>query len=135
MCVGPELVAAMVSLRDAAEDNPAVHNANTPVDAELFRYFHTLLVDARIHALRDLARRIAQAPPPAFLCLDLLVEAATDTILLCETGLKFEEKSYRQHLVPITRELPESLQSLFTDSFCRHSARAFLRHCATLDQL
>jgi hypothetical protein len=129
MCVGQELVSAMIRLRDATEGNACVHNKNTPRDPALVSYFQNALVDSRMDELRGLARAIGECLPPGFFAHDVAVEAGTERLYVFETGLKFEDYSYREHLTSISADLPRSIKQLFSGEYPRASARAFLRQC------
>jgi hypothetical protein len=128
MCVGKELVTAFVRLKDATNGSPSVHNKDTPLEPSVITHFQTLLVQDRLAELEGLANRIGGALGPGFYSHDLVTEAATDDIYVCEVGLKLSNGIYRRHLFSLRHELP-GMELCFSLDYPKEAARAFVREC------
>jgi hypothetical protein len=128
LCVGSRTVAAWVRARPVDQGSPSVHSRDTPVDPELIEHLHGELVAGRDAEFAALAARIATAIGPGFFAHDLLIDRTTGEILLCETGLKFHDTTYTNHLRPAAAHIP-CLSKLYSPALVEASARALLAEC------
>ena len=132
MGVGRRCVAAYARMRPVA-GGPSVHDADTPRDPKLINHFHQELVAKRMPELRELSGRLGQVLGLGFYAHDILPEAKTGNLYLCETGYKVDESHLRSHLKPLREQLVFR-DSLF-EPFAEASAKAFLDEVARLKLL
>ncbi len=125
ICVSGHVIHTYVRARPAGE-GASVHAIDTPADADLLEYLQEELVNKNAEKLNEIASKIATAIGPGFYAHDLLVKKGTSEIFVCETGLKFSDKSYSRLVLKLKNDLP-SHRLMITDEFPRKSARAFLR--------
>lgn len=129
MGVGRRCVAAYARMRPIA-GGPSVHDADTPRDPKLINYFHQELVTKKMHELRELSDRLGKVLGIGFYAHDILPEAKTGNLYLCETGYKVDEGHLRSHLKALRAQLVFR-DSLF-EPFVEASAKAFLEEVAQL---
>ena len=129
MCVGSRPVAALVRARSVQEGSPSVHNRDTPVDPDLIEHLHAVLIAGREAEFATLAKRVTAALGQGFFAHDLLIDRETDEILVCETGLKFHDSTYHDHLRPAAARIP-CLGAIYSPAFIEESAQALLAECA-----
>lgn len=125
LCVGREIVHAYVRAKDAEPGAPSVHARDTPLDAELIEHLQLGLVSRRMTELRALARLLGDALGPGFYAHDLLIETKTSKIFVCESGFKFDDKSYLDRIAPIANDCP-SHSWMITSEFAERAAELFL---------
>lgn len=94
MCVGPHITHAFIRARDVGEGNPSVHSKNTPRDAALIQSLARRLIEPNEARFVELAQRAYGALGPGFYAHDILIEAESDRVLVCETGFKFNDGTY-----------------------------------------
>jgi hypothetical protein len=128
LCVGREIVHAFVRARNTKDGSPSVHSRNTPTDPELLEFLHTKLVNPHIAKFQLLAKDVATVLGLGFYVHDLLVEKQTGKIFICETGFKFHDWTYVNHISSISDSLP-SHHWMPTPECARKSAEAFLKEC------
>ena len=96
VCIGTYLIRIYIRARDVSENNPSVHNKDTPKDRELLDYLHEKLVVPRLEAFHALSDRIGRVLGPGFYAHDVLIENKTGQLFLCETGFKFYDDTYEE---------------------------------------
>lgn len=99
------LLAAWVRARDEAEGSANVHSRDTPLHPALLRYLHAALVTDRMTDLLDLTLGLGNAYGNGVFVHDLLTCAKTGRISVAESGLKFDDETYRLHLLPIVGQI------------------------------
>lgn len=125
LAVGRHIVHGFVGIRPADLTRPSVHGVTTPRNAPLYNHVYQTLYLDREDQLRALAVQLNEALGPGFYHHDLLVEAGSDRIYLCETGYKFDAYAFSRHLAPIKDQTPY-LDPFFNGDFARWSAEAVL---------
>jgi len=89
-----------------AGSEPSVHTRDTPVDADMIRYFHDKLVKPNTDQIAEIAKGVKRALGVGLYAHDILPCAKTGRFFLCETNFKFYEGNYRFHMAPIAAEHP-----------------------------
>jgi hypothetical protein len=125
LAVGRRIVHSFVGIRPADMTRPSVHGVTTPRNAALYNHAYQKLFLDRQDQMRALAVQLNKALGPGFYHHDLLVEADSDRIFLCETGYKFDAYAFSQHLAEIRDQTPH-LDPFFNGDFARWSAEAVL---------
>ena len=106
MCVGPYVTHAFVRARDVSDGNPTVHMKNTPLDAGLIHALERRLIEPNGAQFSELAQRTYEALGPGFYAHDILVEAGSNRVLMCETGFKFNDGSFGDWVEKVGSQLP-----------------------------
>lgn len=128
-CVSNKILHAYVRARNIQENNPSVHAYNTPLDFELLAQLQTQLVDPYREEFKEIADRIFRALGPGFYAHDLMIEAKTKKIYVCETGLKFDDPAFWMHAMPIANHLPFHQPLFPPENFAALSARTLISDC------
>ena len=129
MCIGSRLVQVYVRARDQTENNPSVHNANTPRDRELLDFLYGKLVDPRLDELISLTERIGSALGPGFYAHDVLVDRESGELLVCETGFKFYDGSYCERMRGVLGDRGFIGSVFDQETYAGHAASVFLSYC------
>ncbi|TMV09012.1 hypothetical protein FGK63_07785 [Ruegeria sediminis] len=90
---------------------PSVHTRDTPVDADLIRYFHDKLITPNQDQIADIAAAVKRGLGVGLFAHDILPCARTGKLYLCETNFKFYDGNHRFHMAPIREQHP--VPSLF----------------------
>lgn len=98
LCVGSKCLSVYVRARPESESSPSVHSRNTPKNIKLLRYLHTQLVEKNRPMIDSIAKAIGENFGPGFYAHDILPCTQTGKLYVCETGLKFNDWTYRRHL-------------------------------------
>ena len=69
-------------------------NRDTPRDPELLRYLRAELASADLERLLSFAARVGRTLGPGFYAHDVLVEAGSGELYLCETEFKFYPRPF-----------------------------------------
>lgn len=115
--VGEHLIAANVGIRPWSENDLSVHLIDTPLDVELISHFQTLLVDRNIDRFISLAKKLGACLGPGIFTHDIVIEAETQEIFVCETGIKFDIGAVENHFQPIKSEIPAL--DFHPENFCK----------------
>ena len=129
MCIGSRLVQAYARARDEAENDPSVHNANTPQDREFLDHLYSVLVSRRIEEYTQLAQKIGSALGPGFYAHDILVANDSDELFLCETGFKFFDMSYWNTVRGIVDDRAFQYNVVDPETHARYAASVFIAYC------
>ena len=129
MCIGTRLVQAYVRARPEAENDPSVHNADTPRNRELLDHLYGALVSQRIEEYAQLAEKIGSALDPGFYAHDILVANDSDKLFLCETGFKFFDISYWNVVESIVDDRAFQYNVVDQETHARHAASVFIAYC------
>lgn len=127
MAVGGTLIATYVRARDVAEGSASVHAVNTPKDADLLNWLYATVVLPRQGELERICRSVERAFGLGFYSHDILPEAATGKLFVCETGFKVDEISLRAHLARIGPSL--AWPALWNGGDMAATAHAFFHAC------
>ena len=106
MCVGSYVTHAFVRARDVSEGDPSVHLKDTPHDAELINTLERQLIEPNKVQFSELAQRTYDALGPGFYAHDILVEAGSNRVLMCETGFKFNDASFAEWVEAVRSQRP-----------------------------
>src|SRR5690606_9250395 len=98
LCVGSHCISAYVRVRPVSDGSPSVHTKDTPRHLSLLRELHRRLVDDRRSEINELSVKIGRGLGPGFYAHDLLPCAQSQKYLVCESGYKFSDWTYRRHL-------------------------------------
>ena len=130
LCVDDIVLHAYPRARDVQEGNGSVHSRNTPLDPALIEHLHQTLVATRAEDFSRVARRLFDVLGHGFYAHDLLIDQKDGSISVCESGFKFDDRTYTGHLKPISDKIPSQAVMFFpVCEFARLSARAFLTRC------
>jgi hypothetical protein len=135
LCVGARILHGYVRARDVAEGSASVHALDTPLDPRLVEMLQECQVEQRMPELVDLAAGIAAALGPGFYAHDVLMPNDGGPPQLCETGFKFNDRSYPGRLLPVAAELPSHRIMFTMPEWAETSAGLFLDECARLAYL
>jgi hypothetical protein len=105
MCVGTEMIGVIVRARPDIDGSASVHEKDTPVDAGLLNYLHKKLVEPHREELKKLCQEIGQVLGVGFYAHDILPERDTGKFFLCESNIKFNNRSTQRRLWSIRDEL------------------------------
>jgi len=125
IAVGREMIHAYVRARPDEEDSPTVHAKNTPLDPVLVEHLQATMVQNREEELTRVTAQISDTLGPGFFVHDIVVCNRTEKIFVCESGFKFNDDAYTDHLFPISTEL-RSHELLFSGAFGKRAAEAFI---------
>jgi hypothetical protein len=131
MAVGQRCISVFVRARPVQDGDASVHNSDTPLDPMMWNFFYERLVVPNRKTIQTLCERIASVLGLGFYAHDLLPDRTVGELLVCETGFKFDDVSYRQHFWPLRGQL--MAEEFLTTEFPIRSAEAFceqLRHTA-----
>lgn len=103
MCVGTELISLLVRTRPVSEQDPSVHDQDTPLDGDLLNSLYFEIALPRQAAVETICSRLGQRLGLGFYAHDLLPERETGRTFVCESNLKFDEGTLRAHLAPSAR--------------------------------
>jgi hypothetical protein len=123
MCVGRRCLSIFIRARSVEQRDPSVHSTDTPVNAALLNFLYERIVVPRSAAISSLCVGIAEALGLGFYSHDILPERSTERVLLCETGFKFYDNLYREHVWPLRGQLIND--DYLSDDFPHRSAECF----------
>lgn len=132
MCIGSRLLQAFVRARDTGENNPSVHNADTPRNRDLLDYLYDILVAPRLDDYKSLARTVGDILGPGFYSHDILIDNDTGALLLCESGFKFFDLSYWETVEAIANNRKFQYNVLNQEDYARYAAEIFVSYCADM---
>ena len=129
LAIDGEIAHAFVRARDAKDDDPSVHEGDTPDDPDLLAFLHTELVEPRRAEFGELARRLAGAMGPGFYVHDILIERDSDRIFVCESGLKFDYGLNWLRFEPKANLFPSFGVMFPLESYAAHCGAIFAKQC------
>ena len=107
VCLRAQVVGAQVLFAWVrAGKDASVHTRDTPVDADLIRHFHDLLIRPNMDQIKTISQRVKDALGVGFFAHDILPCKKTGRLLLCETNFKFYDGNYRFLMKPIADKHP-----------------------------
>ncbi len=124
-CINQVIVDTLVRARPVSENNPAVHNNDTPLDAKLIHRLYDQLIRPNRVVLDEICAKLHRALGDGFYGHDALIEPRSGRIAICESGFKFEDFSTFEHLRPIAPELPMYAGFFNREANIREAARVF----------
>jgi len=128
LAVTGTMISAYVRLRPTGEAEAAVHASDTPRDPHLIAHFHELLVETNRPQLIKLCEQIGGVLGPGFYAHDILPSRETGELYVCETGFKFDDRGYRESLLPVSSDLP-CLMDHFTIGIADVAAEVVAEQC------
>ena len=129
MCIGSLLLQVYVRARDQNENDPSVHNANTPRDKRLLAHLYGDLVTPRLDEFVSLAERIGSVLGPGFYSHDVLIDKESGELLVCETGFKFYDGTYSERMLGILDDRGFIGSAFDQETYAGHAASVFLSYC------
>ena len=132
MCIGSRLLSVYVRARDVKENNPSVHNSNTPRDRALLKFLYSRLVESRLEEYSLLAEKMGLTLGPGFYAHDVLVDNDSSELYVCETGFKFFDGTYWGRMGDIIES--RKFQTGFVDqeTYAGYAASVFVTYCAEM---
>ena len=130
MCIGSQVLQIYVRARDVSENNPSVHNKDTPLDHELLDFLYKQLVAPRLANYYLLAESIESILGPGFYAHDVLVDNNSDDLILCETGFKFFDQSYSNRMMGVISDSKFQRSILDQTTYAGYAASVFVTYCA-----
>ena len=130
MCIGSQILQIYVRARDASENNPSVHNKDTPLDHELLDFLYKQLVTPRLANYYLLAESIESILGPGFYAHDVLVDNDSDDLILCETGFKFFDRTYSNRMMGVISNSKFQRSILDQTTYAGYAASVFVTYCA-----
>lgn len=126
LAVGGTCVGLYAGARPTHQGQAGVHLLDTPRDKKLLERLHTDIIAARQTELEALCRQIGAVLGLGFFAHDILPCAATGRFLVCESGIKFNNREPLQVFAGIGEDLA-MYADMFSGEECRRSARALIR--------
>lgn len=105
MCINDRITHHFIRARHTSEGNPSVHAKDTPKNANLINALHREVSEAAENQLERIAEQVYRAFGPGFYAHDILVDTRTNRAIICETGYKFNDRTYQKHLHEIAHEV------------------------------
>ena len=132
VCIGTYLIRIHIRARDVSENNPSVHNKDTPKDRELLDYLHEKLVAPRLEAFHALSYRIGHVLGPGFYAHDVLIDNKTGQLFLCETGFKFYNDTYEERMIGVVGDRNFLCNVSDQETYAGYAASVFVSYCAEM---
>jgi hypothetical protein len=132
ICINERILHAFTRARAASDGNASVHSSNTPLDPNLLEYLHAELVEPHHDAFAQIAAKLHRLIGNGFFVHDLLIERQTGAIMVCESGLKFDDWPYRMRLAKVGDAIPSQAPIMVLKPFAMRSADTFADICETL---
>jgi hypothetical protein len=105
MAVGEVLTSTIIRARAITEGSASVHTSNTPADPRLLNFLYAKVISPRMHSIVDVCRKAGARLGLGFYAHDLLPPRGSSSVLLCESGFKFDDYSPRDYIGHIARDL------------------------------
>jgi hypothetical protein len=125
LAVGRACVGLYAGARPTHQGNASVHLLDTPRDRALLERLHSELIAARRTELEALCRQIGAVLGLGFFAHDILPCADTGRLLVCESGIKFNNREPLKVFAGIGEDLP-MYADMFSGEECRRSAQALI---------
>lgn len=90
MCVEGIITDIYLRFRNSKENNPNVHNTNTPLDADLQNFYYDTKIKPNLKQLEDLCSKVGNLLKLGFYAHDILLCNKTSQFYLIEVGFKFD---------------------------------------------
>lgn len=132
LCIDNVVLHAYPRARDDQEGDASVHAHDTPADPALIEHLHKSLVQPRSVEFTSIAQQLYEVLGHGFYVHDLVIEAATGAVFVCETGFKFDDAAYWRHLEPIASRIPSQSVLFPVQQFAQYSAGVFLERCQSI---
>ncbi len=132
VCIGTRTLQIYVRARDVEENDPSVHNKDTPKNSELLEHLYRNLVAPRLEQLHALGNRIGRALGPGFYAHDVLVDNKSGHLYMCETGFKFYDSSYAKPMKNVVRGRNLQHTILDQETYAGYAGSVFLAYCAEM---
>ena len=130
MCVGSSVVQIYVRASDTENNNPSVHSRDTVLDYNVISQISESLVKPNLENYHRLAKDIDSALGPGFYSHDLLVDRNSGTIYLSETGFKFYDSTYFDHMHEVIGDHKFIDGVMDIETYAAYAASVFVTYCA-----
>ena len=132
VCIGTYLIRIYIRARDVSENNPSVHNKDTPKDRELLDYLHEKLLAPRLEAFHTLSYRIGHVLGPGFYAHDVLIDNKSGQLFLCESGFKFYDDTYENWMIGVVGDRNFLCNISDQETYAGYAASVFVSYCAEM---
>ncbi len=132
VCIGTHLLKIYIRARDVSENNPSVHNKDTPKNRELLDYLYEKLVAPRVEVLHAFCYRIGHVLGPGFYAHDVLIANKTGQLFLCETGFKFYDNTYEERMIDVVGNRNFLFNISDQETYAGYAASVFVTYCAEM---
>jgi len=132
LCIDDHVLHAFTRARDVEEGEAGVHSQDTPLNPALIEHLHAHCVEPNRPAFATIAKQLHAVLGHGFFVHDLLVETGTGSVMVCESGFKFDDKTYAKHIASIAADVPSQSPLLPMGPFARRSARVFAQECTAI---
>ena len=122
LAVGGDCISAFARARPVADGDASVHAKNTPVDAALMNHLDEQVVRPNLPKIREICADIGRVQGLGCYVHDILPCRTSGQLLVCESGLKFDDRTIRQRMAPIA-----ALTPVFADMVSGEESRAAAR--------
>ena len=129
MCIGSTIVQIYCRAADVENGNPSVHSADTPHDSGLMRHLCDKLVIPNVFQFQNIAKNIENALGPGFYAHDLLIDQISGDILVSETGFKFYDTVYSDHMRNVIGNCDLLTGVMNANSYATYAASVFITYC------
>lgn len=129
LCIGSEVMHAYIRARDTTEGNPSVHAKDTPLNPALIEQMQAQLIEPREAEFAQLAQGLAGVLGDGFFVHDLLIDRHSGRVLVCESGIKFDDMAFWKHMSAIADQIPSHAPLLPVEAFAVRSAQVFADQC------
>ena len=132
ICIGTRVLQIYVRARDVNENDPSVHNQDTPKDGELIVYLYDRLVAPRLEEFYALGSCLGNVLGPGFYVHDVLVDRNSGQLNLCESGFKFYDDTYSEHMMGVIPDQNIRCNILDQGTFAGYAGSVFVTCCAEM---
>lgn len=126
LAIGGQIVDIWLRFRPA-EEPPIVHSKNTPLDSELLNFFYDSIIIDHHSELEQIASNLHYILGPGFYVHDLLVDT-NNNFFVCESGFKFDDETYRKHIIPVVSKINYNLNILNPKNLAEKSADLLVQY-------
>ncbi len=105
VCVKGDIASIQLRFRNVNENNPSVHNKNTPLDADLINSYYYDKVYHRMDEFRKVCSKIGNILGMGFYAHDFILSSDNDKLYLIETMFKAHDRTWFSRINPISNEL------------------------------
>lgn len=126
LCINDKIIHQYVRARSFKEQDPNVHASNTPLNADFLNHLQDIIIIPNTERFAEISKKIYDALGDGFYAHDILVERDSGRLLVCETGIKFDDYSFWTRIRSIEKAL--YVHSIFfpPEEFAKKSAAIFV---------
>ena len=132
ICIGTRVLQIYIRARDVNENDPSVHNQDTPKDFELIAHLYDRLIAPRLEEFRAFGSYLGNVLGPGFYVHDVLVDRNSGQLYLCESGFKFYDDTYSEHMMGVFPDRNIRCNILDQGTFAGYAGTVFVTYCAEM---